>query len=117
MSFLAGYMHGGEGVRVPLDARRSLADTAAGTQVAAIQHLALAEAAQAAAWSEYESVAQRNDAEIAATAAVQVHGVTTRVSDWVGAVAASAEAEAAAWVRVARNLGGDPAVIAHLEQM
>eukprot|EP00892_Ulva_mutabilis_P001163 jgi/Ulvmu1/11047/UM007_0229.1 len=85
--------------------------------VAAIQHLALAEAAQAAAWSEYEAVAQRNDAEIAVAAAAQVRAVTTRVSDWAAGIAASSEAEAAAWLRLARNLSADPAMIAHLEQM
>lgn len=85
--------------------------------MAAIQHLAHAEAAQAAAWSEYESVAQRNDAEITATAAAQVSAVTGRLSDWASGVAAAAEADAAAWLRVARALGGDSATIAHMERM
>lgn len=94
-----------------------LARTDVNVQVAAIQHLAHAEAAQAAAWSEYDSVAQRNDAEVAAVAASQVHAVTARAADWSAGIAEAAEAEAAAWLRVARALGGDADTIAHMERM
>jgi hypothetical protein len=84
-------------------------------QLAALQSLALAEAAQAAAWSEYEAVALRNEHDMADCAARAVAEALLRLLTWAELQAATAESEAAAWLRIARSLGADPSSVAAVE--
>ena len=86
-------------------------------QLQALQNLALAEAAQAAAWNEYEAVALRNEHDINGCAAQAVGEVQHKMLVWVECHAAAAECEAAVWLRIARSLGADPATVAALGDM
>lgn len=86
-------------------------------QLAALQNLALAEAAQAAAWSEYETVALRNEHDIHGCASQSVGEAQHKVLAWAESQAGAAECETAAWLRVARSLGADPAAVTALEDM
>ena len=86
-------------------------------QLAALQSLALAEAAQAAAWNEYETVAARNEHDIQGCTSQSVGEAQHKVLVWAEAQASAADCEAAAWLRVARSLGVDPAAVSALEDV
>jgi hypothetical protein len=84
-------------------------------QLAALQNLALAEAAQAAAWNEYETVALRNEHDIQGCVSKAVGEAQHKVLVWAESQATAADCETAAWLRVARSLGADPAAVTALE--
>jgi hypothetical protein len=80
-------------------------------QLQALQGLAVAEAAQAAAWSEYENVAAHNEEDMRVFGAQQVASTAARIHGWVEGAAVASENEAEAWLRIARSLGGDLAAL------
>jgi hypothetical protein len=74
-------------------------------QVKALQDLATAEAAVAAAVAEFEIVAKRNSEDMEAFAGLKIACILGLMLRWVESMHVCSEAEADAWLRAAQAMG------------
>jgi hypothetical protein len=86
-------------------------------QLKALQELAAAEAAAAAARSEFDQVARRNEQDMDGFAERQAADIQALLLRWVEAVAVAAEKEAGAWLRAAEDLGADESHVAAINAL
>ena len=81
--------------------------TLACVQLKALQDLTAAEAVVAAATTEFETVAQRNEADMVGFAPQQAADIAGMLSRWVKASEVQADVEADAWLALCEQLGCD----------
>lgn len=82
-----------------------------------MQDQAAAEAVAAAATSEFEQVAARNEHDMTGFAARQAADIQQLLLAWVDAAAVHADVEADAWLEACRQLGADAAQVDAIARM